>query len=47
MNITKTKSIVKTGSQEADIKIYMQERIHGTAIFWIVVDGTKIPQCWC
>ena len=44
MNIRKTKTIAKIGSNEVHIKTHRQERIHVTAIQWIVIDGTKLSQ---
>ena len=44
MNITNTKTIAKIGSKEFDIKTHRQEKIHVTAILWIIADGTKLPQ---
>ena len=43
MNITNTKTIAKIGSKEVDIKTHGQEKIHVTAILWIIADGTKLP----
>ena len=44
MNILKTKTITKISSKEVNIKTYEQERIHVTAILWIIADCTKLPQ---
>ena len=43
MNMTSTKTIAKIGSKEVNIKTHGQERVHVTAILWIVADGTKLP----
>ena len=43
MNIPNTMTIAKIGSKEVNIKTHGQERIHVTAILWIVADGTKLP----
>ena len=43
MNILNTKTIVKIGSKDLISKINVQKRIHGTAILWIIADGTKSP----
>ena len=45
MNILYTKMISKIGSKEVNIKTHGEERIHETAILWIVADDTKLPQC--
>ena len=42
--IPNSKTIAKIGYKEVNIKTYGQERIHITAILWIVTDGTKLPQ---
>ena len=43
MNIPNTKTIAKIGFKEVNIKTHGQERIHVTAILWIVTNGTKLP----
>ena len=42
MNISNTKTIVKISSKEVNIKTHGKERIHLTAILWIVAGGTKL-----
>ena len=43
MNIISKKTIAKIGSKEVIINTHGQERVHVTAILWIVADGTKLP----
>ena len=43
MDMTSTKTITKIRSKEVIIMTHGQERIHVTAILWIVANGTKIP----
>ena len=44
-NIPNTKKIPKIGSKEVIIKTHEQEKIHITAMLWIVADSTKLSQC--
>ena len=41
-NIPNTNTFAKIGSFEVNIRTHLQEMIHGTAILWIVDDGTKL-----
>ena len=41
--MTSTKTITKIGSKEVSIMTHGQERIHVTAILWILANGTMLP----
>ena len=45
VSIPNTKTIAKIGSKEVNIIIHGYERIHVTAIPWIVAGCTNLPQC--
>ena len=43
MNMNSTKTITKIGLKEVNINTRGKERVHVTAILWIIADGAKLP----
>ena len=44
MNMTSIKTIAKIGSKEVNVKNHNQERVHVTAVIWIVANLIKLPR---